>query len=153
MLDQTREAEDRAELRRQRNALYGDPQRSMENLGLLWTGILQDHFQIRLPHMIPSYITSAMMAAFKLGRSVRPFQKNTTEDYTDLRNYLDFSQEDNPHLLVTSDVEKCVLCEASMKDDTAEMNDAVIFRKKRICSVCSQQIYEAKIRNRQREQD
>ena len=84
-------------IREDRQHIYGDPAFSNHNLGLMWTGILQDHFQVHFPNGIPSYVVATMLACLKIGRSVRPFNKPDNDDYVDMENYMDFAEEINPY--------------------------------------------------------
>ena len=65
---------------------YGDGILNHENVGLMWTGILQCYFQTKLPHQIPGYIVSLMMAAIKISRAAEGVYKE--DDYVDAGIYM-----------------------------------------------------------------
>ena len=73
----------------ERGKVYGDPHQSHTNLGLAWTGLLQAHFEIELPHPIPASVVELMMVDLKIIRSAR-FRKEDT--YIDARAYLGFAE-------------------------------------------------------------
>lgn len=74
-----------------RGKVYGDPELSHENIGLNWTGMIQQHYQLRLTHPLPAWLVELMMAGFKIHRSARVFHE---DNYTDLEAYgLKFARE------------------------------------------------------------
>lgn len=75
----------------ERGKVYGDPQLSHENIGLAWTGLLQQHYGVRLDHSIPSWLVSLMMASFKNQRAARVYH---ADNFTDARAYLRFAESD-----------------------------------------------------------
>ena len=75
----------------ERGKIYGDPALSHENIGLAWTGLIQQHYQIRLEHPIPSWLVSLMMVDFKASRSARVFHE---DNFVDLRAYCKFAEQD-----------------------------------------------------------
>lgn len=74
----------------ERGKVYGDPKQGHTNIGLAWTGIVQQHFGITLDHPIPPEIVALMMCAFKVQRACRVFK---ADNYLDLRAYLGFAEE------------------------------------------------------------
>ena len=80
---------------KQRGTVYGEAHLSHENIGLAWTGILQQHFGIRLDHPIPAHVVELMMVSFKVQRSARVFH---ADNYVDLRAYAKFAEhaQSNP---------------------------------------------------------
>lgn len=74
---------------RERGVVYGEPHLSHENIGLAWTGMLQQHYGIRLDHPLPAFLVELMMASFKIQRSCRVFH---ADNYTDNRAYLKFAE-------------------------------------------------------------
>lgn len=74
----------------ERGKIYGDPELSHENIGLAWTGIIQQHYGIRLDHPIPAWLCELMMVQFKLSRSARVFHH---DNFVDARAYLGFAEE------------------------------------------------------------
>lgn len=75
----------------QRKQVYGDGIFNHEQVGLMWTGILQCYFQTKLPAPIPSHIVSLMMSAVKVSRIAEGcYQK---DDYTDAIIYLHIAEK------------------------------------------------------------
>lgn len=64
----------------ERGKVYGDPKRSHANIGLEWTGILQQYFDIELPHAIPPHVVAEMMVALKVNRSLRVHHEDNYDD-------------------------------------------------------------------------
>jgi hypothetical protein len=78
-------------VRRERGRLYGDHVRGHGNLGLMWTGLLQNHYGIVLPHPIPAHLAEAMMVCNKLNRiAVSPQHE---DNYTDAVAYVQMAEE------------------------------------------------------------
>lgn len=69
----------------ERGKIYGDPELSHENIGLSWTGIIQQHYGIRLPHALPAWLVELMMGAFKVNRSARVYHE---DNYVDFEAYV-----------------------------------------------------------------
>ncbi len=76
-------------LEAERGKVYGDPKLSHTNIGLSWTGLLQQHYGIALDHPIPPELVALMMTTFKCQRSARVYH---ADNYDDGRVYLDFAQ-------------------------------------------------------------
>lgn len=72
-----------------RGKVYGDPAESHTNIGLTWTGLIQQHYGIHLDHPIPNYLVAQMMVSFKMQRSTRVFK---VDNYDDAHIYTDFAQ-------------------------------------------------------------
>ena len=79
-----------ARIRAERGKVYGDPNRSHANIGLAWTGLIQQHYGIDLSHPIPSWLVSLMMDSFKSQRAARVYHE---DNYVDKGNYARFAQE------------------------------------------------------------
>lgn len=77
------------ELMKERGKVYGEPHLSHKNIGLSWTGLLQQHYGIVLDHPIPDYVVELMMVAFKVHRSARVFHE---DNYRDLEAYAKFAE-------------------------------------------------------------
>lgn len=45
-------------LEAKRGEVYGDPALSHTNIGLAWTGLIQQHYGITLAHPIPNYLVT-----------------------------------------------------------------------------------------------
>ena len=78
----------------QRGTVYGEPHHSHTNIGLSWTGLIQQHYGITLPHALPPHIIELMMVAFKVQRSARVFHP---DNYVDLRAYAAFAEHAQEH--------------------------------------------------------
>lgn len=80
---------------KERGKVYGEPHLSHENIGLEWTGLLQQYYGIRLPNAIPAHVVELMMAAFKIHRAVRVYH---ADNYIDLKAYAGFAEhgQSNP---------------------------------------------------------
>lgn len=74
----------------ERSKVYGDPEASHTNIGLSWTGLIQQHYGIKLAHPLPSELVSLMMVVFKAQRSARVFH---ADNYIDLHAYARFAEE------------------------------------------------------------
>ena len=78
----------------ERGKVYGEPHLSHQNIGLAWTGLLQQHYGTHLPHPIPAYLVELMMCAFKIHRSARVFH---ADNYVDLTAYAKFAAHAQEH--------------------------------------------------------
>lgn len=74
----------------ERGKVYGDPYESHKNIGLSWTGLLQQHYGITLPHPLPASLIAQMMTTFKVQRSCRVYKD---DNYLDARVYNGFAEE------------------------------------------------------------
>lgn len=83
-----------AETIQERGKVYGEPHLSHENIGLAWTGILQQFYGLRLREPIPPHVVELMMVQFKVNRSVRVFHE---DNYVDLRAYAAFAEHAQRH--------------------------------------------------------
>jgi hypothetical protein len=76
---------------RERGKVYGEPSLSHHNIGLSWTGLIQQHYGIRLDHPLPAWLVELMLVAFKVHRAARVFH---ADNYVDAKAYLKFAEED-----------------------------------------------------------
>lgn len=76
---------------RERGKIYGEPALSHHNIGLSWTGLIQQHYGIRLDHPLPAWLVELMLVAFKVHRAARVFH---ADNYVDAKAYLKFAEED-----------------------------------------------------------
>jgi Domain of unknown function (DUF6378) len=81
----------REKLRRERGARYGDVFINQSTIGQMYTAMLEQHYQISLPHPIPGSLAAAFMVLVKLNRAA--FSPNHADNFDDAHNYLDFVQE------------------------------------------------------------
>lgn len=54
----------------ERQKRYGHFIEAHNNLGLIWTGLIQNYFRIKLSEPIPAHLVLLLMAASKLNRAV-----------------------------------------------------------------------------------
>lgn len=87
----------------QRSNIYGPPQMSMENIGLAWTGLIQQHFGIRLDHPIPGFLTALMMSEVKINRSARVFHP---DNFVDAPAFLQFAHDAQKNNSLTNQEKK-----------------------------------------------
>lgn len=73
----------------QRAEIYGDPELSHDAIGLMWTGLIQQHYEKKLDHPIPAFLVAEMMVAMKTCRSVRVFHQ---DNYDDRKVYMSFAK-------------------------------------------------------------
>ncbi len=73
----------------ERGLVYGEPHLSHENIGLAWTGLIQQHYGVRLDHPLPAFLVELMMVVFKANRSCRVFR---ADNYVDGKAYLGFAE-------------------------------------------------------------
>jgi len=76
---------------KERGKVYGNPTLSHENIGLCWTGLLQQHYGKRFDKPIPSWLVSLMMSHFKIQRAARVYHE---DNYTDLAAYSKFAKQE-----------------------------------------------------------
>lgn len=76
---------------KKRSKIYGDPRLSHENIGLSWTGMIQQHYGLRLDHPLPDWLVELMMVQFKVQRSARIYHG---DNYVDMEAYLRFAERD-----------------------------------------------------------
>ena len=76
---------------KERGRVYGDPSHSHENIGLAWTGLIQQSYGIKLPYPLPDWLVELMMVSFKVQRSARVYH---ADNYIDLAAYAKFAEED-----------------------------------------------------------
>ena len=88
--DTSPEEEDR--VRSNRAQKYGPATFAHRNLGLIWTGILQNHFGCSLPHPIPPDVVLLMLGGNKINRAVLE-SSGRPDDYLDLRIYAQLAME------------------------------------------------------------
>jgi len=70
---------------------YGEHCESHINLGLAWTGLLQNHYRIKLPHPVPAFLVEIMFIANKLNRiCTDPLEP---DHYIDARVYTNLAED------------------------------------------------------------
>ena len=73
----------------ERGKIYGEPHHSHRNIGLAWTGLIQQHYGITLDHPMPDWLVELMLAAFKIHRAARVHHP---DNFLDCRAYLGFAE-------------------------------------------------------------
>lgn len=77
-------------IRQDREKFYGNPTYNMDTTAAMLTGLLENHFQMKLPHVIPGHIWALALVAMKLNRAA--FALNE-DNYDDAINYLRIAAE------------------------------------------------------------
>lgn len=77
----------------QRQKRYGHFIDAHENLGLVWTGLIQNYFRIKLSEPIPSHLVLLMMAASKLNRAVAEKDLPDSDNYNDNKIYIEMAKQ------------------------------------------------------------
>ena len=73
----------------ERGAGYGPPDRQWPEIGNAWTALLQDHYNIDLPHAIPGHVAALMMDMMKTFRAVHAYKD---DNYLDKGGYSQIAQ-------------------------------------------------------------
>lgn len=79
-----------AEIRLDREKFYGNPAFNMDTTAAMLTGLLENHYQMKLPHVIPGHLWALALVAMKLNRAA--FALNE-DNYDDAINYLRIAAE------------------------------------------------------------
>lgn len=82
-------------IKAEREKRYGSHLKGHKNLGLIWTGLLQNHYEIELPHPLPGFLVEAMMAANKLNRIAT--DSSHKDSYDDAKIYISLAQDSAKH--------------------------------------------------------
>ena len=75
-----------------RGEVYGDPYRSHVNIGLAFTALIQQHYDLTLTHPVPHELVAQMMVAMKNQRGCR-HRVLSTDSHQDLRVYNKFAED------------------------------------------------------------
>ena len=81
-----------SELVTERGKLYGEWRLNHISLGKAWTALLQQHYQIELPHDLPGWMAALMTAQIKMGR-IAVDGSFHQDNYPDIANYLLFCEK------------------------------------------------------------
>lgn len=79
------------DLVKEREKFHGPVVEGHRNLGLIFAGILSDHYQVPL-EPLPADIVALLYASAKLSRAARPFEYRG-DNYVDARVYTDLAQK------------------------------------------------------------
>jgi len=74
----------------ERGKVYGDPLESHTNIGMAWTGLIQQHYGITLAHPLPASLVAQMLVAFKNQRSAKVYKD---DNYLDMAAYAKFAEQ------------------------------------------------------------
>ncbi len=74
----------------ERGKVYGEPKHSHTNIGLAWTGLIQQHYGITLDHPIPAFLVALMLVDFKMSRAARVYQ---ADNFIDGHAYVKFADD------------------------------------------------------------
>lgn len=85
------------EIKRDRQAIYGDPRENHEGIAAAWAGLLQPWWvEIAEGTPVPPHVVALLMAALKMNRMRRVYH---ADNFDDIRVYLEFAekwQKENP---------------------------------------------------------
>ena len=81
-----------AKVQAERAKQYGDATFGHGNLGLIWTGLIQNHYGVKFDHPIPASLVLVLMAAAKANRAALPAPVQP-DDYADGRIYFSLAEE------------------------------------------------------------
>lgn len=79
-------------VRKARHQYYGDAKKNHDTVGLMFTGLLERHYEISLPHPVPGHVVALMMAAVKLNRAATPLKFNP-DNYLDGCAYVEIARD------------------------------------------------------------
>ncbi len=85
------------EIRREREARYGNPIINHRAACYALTGLLENHYQIKLPHPVPAHIAALFQICTKVTREA---YRHTPDNAVDVHNYIDIAAEckdENPN--------------------------------------------------------
>lgn len=77
----------------ERGKIYGDPYLSHVNIGLAWTGLIQQHYGMTLAHPLPASLVAAMLVDFKMSRAARCEAPHHADNFLDAHAYVGFGEE------------------------------------------------------------
>lgn len=80
-----------AEIFEDRERRYGNHVLGHQNLGLIWTALIQHHYGIKLPYNLPAHLVELMMMGNKINRiAVNPAGH---DHYDDAQIYLAMAED------------------------------------------------------------
>ena len=92
----------------ERGLIYGDPYHNHQSIGKIWTGLLEQHYGITLPHCIPPSLVALLMAGLKINRMNRVWQQDNADDGQIYVKFASkFQKADNEQRLVQLKEEEC----------------------------------------------
>jgi hypothetical protein len=85
-------SEGAAAIKADRSKRYGNPEPAHRAVGLVWAGLLSNHFQMHIPP-IPPHVVAYMMSSMKHVRCVAPNDVKTKDSHVDSIIYADLGYE------------------------------------------------------------
>lgn len=82
----------RTKVMNDRTKVYGPSGPLHRAVGLMWTGILEAHYGIKLPHAVPAHVVALCNASVKLCRASHDASFHE-DNYVDGHNYLDIAYD------------------------------------------------------------
>jgi len=76
----------------ERSKVYGDANDSFRATGIALTGLIEAHYNIKLPHAIPPHVAGLVMVMIKAVRAARPYDYNE-DTYDDMENFSRLSKQ------------------------------------------------------------
>lgn len=77
-------------IRTKRERFYGAAKVNHDNIGLQFTGILQQHYGIKLPHAVPGHLVALFQCMVKANRAATPLAFNP-DNYVDGQAYFEIA--------------------------------------------------------------
>lgn len=79
-------------IRHKRERIYGDAYQNHKTLSKMVTALLEQHYQIDLPHDLPGHMMALIMTLVKANRSATPLAFNP-DNYVDGMAYFQIAEE------------------------------------------------------------
>lgn len=99
----------------ERGKVYGDPKDSHTNIGLAWTGLIQQHYGIKFDHPIPAFVVALMLVQFKASRSAKVYH---ADNFIDAHAYVKFADD-----FQSADIVKDCIAKAKVQTEELLRND------------------------------
>lgn len=80
-----------AEVIKEREKVYGPPEKGFKRVGEAWAALLNEHFLCELP-ALPPHLVGLMLASLKLQRAAKPYEGHL-DNYVDATNYVALAQQ------------------------------------------------------------
>src|SRR6185503_19347325 len=76
----------------ERSKVYGNAEDAFRATGIALTGLIEAHYNIKLPHAIPPHVAGLVMVMIKAIRAARPYDYNE-DTYDDMENFSRLSKQ------------------------------------------------------------
>lgn len=73
-----------------REQYYGNAKRNHDTIGLMFTGLLENHYGFKLPHPVPGHIVALFLVCVKANRAAAPLKFNP-DNYEDGMAYFEIA--------------------------------------------------------------